>query len=304
MDSVDAVDIAYSAGGTAVDCYKHHVRLSEREMAEVAEANVSGRQPVVLVHGLWLLAGSWNAMRPRFEQAGYATVAADWPGDPLSVAAARANPEAFAGMSVGRVTEHVAELVGRLERKPVLVGHSFGGLIVQKLAGHGIARATVAIDPASFRGVLATPLSSVRSCMPFLRNPANYRRSVTQTPAQFRYAMANAVSESEAAELYEKLTVPGAGRPLFQVATANLNPKAECAVDTGNAERGPLLIICGDTDHITPTAIAHGEFKRQRRSPGITEFVELDGCGHSLVFDRNSSAVADVALDFLERAVN
>lgn len=287
-----------------VDCYKRRMGLSEREIAEVADANDSGRQPVVLVHGLWLLAGSWDAIRPRFEQAGYATVAADWPGDPSSVSAARTNPEAFAGMSVGRVTEHVAELVGQLEKKPVLVGHSFGGLIVQKLAGQGLARATVAIDPAGFRGVFAMPLSSARSCMAFLRNPVNYRRSVTQTPAQFRYAMANAVSQPEAAELYETLTIPGSGRPLFQVVAANLNPKTECAVDTGNPERGPLLIICGEEDHITPTAIAHGEFKRQRRNPGITEFVELDGCGHSLAFDSRSSAVADVALEFLKRTVS
>jgi pimeloyl-ACP methyl ester carboxylesterase len=280
------------------------VALSERETTEVATANASGREPVVLVHGLWLLAGSWDAMRHRFEEAGYATVVADWPGDPLSVSAARANPDTFAHMSVGKVTEHVAELIGQLDKEPVLIGHSFGGLIVQKLAGQGLAKATVAIDPASFRGVLATPLSSVRSIMPFLRNPANYRRSVTQTPAQFRYAMANAVSEAEAAELYETLTIPGAGRPLFQVAGANANPKTECAVDTGNAKRGPLLIICGSQDHITPASIARGAFKRQRRNPGTTEFVELDGCGHSLAFDSTSSQVAEAGLKFLERVGN
>lgn len=267
----------------------------------MAAANDSALQPVVFVHGLWLLAGSWDAMRRWFEQAGYTTVAVDWPGDPESVAQGRATPEAFAGISVGRVTEHVAEVVGLLESKPILVGHSFGGLIVQKLAGMGLARATVAIDPASFRGVLATPLSTVRSCMPFLRNPFNYRRSVTQTPAQFRYAMANAVPQSEAMALYEELTVPGAARPLFQVVTANLHPGTDCAVDTGNVERGPLLIICGDTDNITPTAIARGSYKRQRRNPETTEFVELEGCGHSLVFDSRQSKVADVALDFLKR---
>jgi pimeloyl-ACP methyl ester carboxylesterase len=275
--------------------------ITPRERAEVEAANASGRRPVVLVHGLWLLAGSWDAWREHLESLGYATVAADWPGDPATVEEARANPDAFAGVSVGQVTDHVAELIGALNREPVVIGHSFGGLITQKLAGMGLAHAAVAIDPAPFRGVLPLPLSALRASSPVLANPANYRRAVSLTFDQYRYAFANAVSAEEAADLYRTYPVPAPGRPLFQAATANLDPRTEASVDTARADRGPLLVISGEKDHIVPWAIAHASFKKQFRNPNPTEIVEIPGRGHSLVVDSGWREVADAATSFLAR---
>ena len=276
--------------------------LTQQEQQEVESANGSGRQPVMFVHGLWLLAGSWDAWRGLFEERGYATLAPGWPDDPDSVAEGRANPNAFAGKGVAEITDHFGEAARQLTRPPVIIGHSFGGLITQKLAGEGLAAAAVAIDPAPMRGVLALPVSTLKASFPVLRNPANKSKAVMLTYEQWRYAFANGVDEAEAKALYEQYPVPGAGRPLFQAAFANFNPKAETAVDTSNATRGPLLIISGEVDHIVPKAVAHGAYKRYSKSAATTEFVEMAGRGHSLALDSGWREVADTALAFLEKS--
>ena len=275
--------------------------LSPRETREAQAANATGRPPVVFVHGLWLLAGSWDRWRALFEERGFATVAADWPDDPATVEEARAHPGVFAGKSVGAITDHVAELVGALDQKPVVIGHSFGGLITQKLAGLGLATASVAIDPGPFRGVLPLPISSLKAAYPVLKNPANRSRQVMLTPEQFRFAFANAVTAAEAAMLYDTYPVPGSGVPLFQAAFANLNPATEASVVTKNPGRGPLLIISGEKDNTVPWAIANASFKRQKRNSNPTEIIEIPGRGHSLVIDSGWSDVARAALDFLAR---
>jgi non-heme chloroperoxidase len=213
---------------------------------QVERANASGLAPIVFIHGLWLLPSSWDRWRTVFEQAGYTTVSPGWPDDPDTVEEANANPEVFAHKSVGQVADSYAEVIGRLDKKPALIGHSFGGLLVQMLAGRGLAAATVAIDPAPFRGVLPLPISALKSAAPVLGNPANYRRAVPLTYEQFRYGFANAVSEEEAHELYDTFAVPASGTPLFQAASANLNPWTEAKVDSENVERGPLLIVSGE----------------------------------------------------------
>jgi non-heme chloroperoxidase len=273
--------------------------ISSREAAEVAAANESGRQPVVFVHGLWLLPSSWAPWRELFEERGFATVAVDWPDDPATVAEGRANPSTFAGKSVGAITAHAAEVVGGLVRKPAVIGHSFGGLITQKLAGQSLALASVAIDPGPFRGVLPLPFSSLKAAFPVLRNPGNRKHQVMLTPEQFRFAFTNAVSEAEATRLYDEFPVPGSGLPLFQAAAANLNPRSETKVDTLNPERGPLLIISGEKDHTVPWAIANASYKKQRRNPHPTEIKEIPGRGHSLVIDSGWREVAETALAFL-----
>jgi non-heme chloroperoxidase len=275
--------------------------LTTREADEVAAANASGRPTVVFVHGLWLLAASWEPWRSLFEERGFATVAADWPRDPATVAEGRAQPQAFAGTSVGAVTDHVADLVRALDRAPVLVGHSFGGLIVQKLAGLGLAAATVAIDPAPFRGVLPLPISALRAAFPVLGNPGNRTKAVMLSEAQFRFAFTNAVPAEEATALYAAFPVPGSGLPLFQAALANLNPATEASVDTRAAGRGPLLVISGEKDNTVPWAIANASYKKQRRNAAVTEIVEIPGVGHSLVIDHCWPDVAAVALAFLGR---
>jgi non-heme chloroperoxidase len=217
--------------------------ITEHEARQVERANATERQPVVFVHGLWLLPSSWDRWTTLFEAAGYTALTPGWPDDPETVDEAKANPEVFAHKTVGQVADHFDKIIRGLKKRPAIIGHSFGGLLAQIFAGRGLSAATVAIDPAPFRGVLPLPLSALKSAWPVLRNPANRNRAIPLTFEQFRFAFANAVSEDEAKNLYETFAVPASGVPLFQAATANLNPWTEAKVDTENPERGPLLII-------------------------------------------------------------
>src|SRR3954453_3055358 len=249
--------------------------LAAHESGHVDAANSSGRTPVVFIHGLWLLASSWDRWATLFEQADFAPVAPGWPDDPETVEEARAHPEAFAGKKVGQVADHVGDVIAKLNKKPAVVGPSFGGLLAQIIAGRGLSAATVAIDPAPFRGVLPLPISSLKSASPVLGNPANRSRAVPLTFEQFRFGFANAVSEDEATQLYETFAVPASGAPLFQAATANLNPWTEAKVDTKSLSRGPLLFISGEKDNTAPPAIANASYKRQQRNDAVTEIVEI-----------------------------
>src|SRR4051794_38054433 len=277
--------------------------ISEHELEQVDRANATGLTPVVFIHGLWLLPSSWDRWAALFEEAGYAPLSPSWPDDPNTVEEAKAHPEVFAHKTVGQVADHVAAVISRLARKPAVVGHSFGGLLTQIVAGRGLSAASVAIDPAPFRGVLPLPISALRSSAPVLGNPANRNRAVPLTYEQFRFAFANAVPEDEARGLYETFAVPAPGAPLFQAATANLNPWTEAKVDTKNPDRGPLLIISGEKDHTVPWAIAKASYKRQSRNEGVTEIVEIPGRGHALTIDSGWREVADTALKFVQRFV-
>jgi non-heme chloroperoxidase len=274
---------------------------TEDEAAQIERVNAAGAVPVMFVHGLYLLPSSWNRWAELFESTGYATLTPGWPDDPETTSEAREHPEALAGKSVGLVADHFAAIASSLKRKPVIIGHSFGGLIAQILAGRGLAAVTVAIDPAPFRGVLPLPLSALRVASPALGNPANRHRAVPLTFEQFRYAFANAVAEEEAKQLFEAYAVPAPGLPLFQAAAANLNPWTEVKVDTGNPRRGPLLIISGEKDHTVPPAIANASYKHQARNEGVTEIVEIPGRGHALTIDSGWREVAETALAFVER---
>src|SRR5437016_6703779 len=270
---------------------------------QIQRANSTGRTPVVFVHGLWLLPSSWNRWADVFEQAGHPAVQPGWPDDPETVEEANAHPEVFAHKSVGQVADHYSQVIGRLQKKPAIIGHSFGGLLVQILAGRGLSAATVAVDPAPFRGVLPLPISALKSAWPVLGNPSNYQRAVPLTYEQFRFGFANAVGEDEAKQLYAEFAVPASGVPLFQAATANINPWTEAKVDTENPERGPLLIISGEKDNTVPWAIANASFKREQRNVGITEIVEMPNRGHALVVDSGWREFADTALAFLKRSL-
>jgi len=276
--------------------------IATHEQQDVDKVNATGRIPAVFVHGLWLLPSSWDRWAEVFDAAGYAALAPGWPDDPETVAEANANPDTFANKTVGDVADHFAEVIGKLDRKPVVIGHSFGGLLAQILAGRGLSTATVAIDPAPFRGVLPLPVSALRSASPVLTNPVNRHRAVPLTYEQFRYAFANAVDEDEARQLYDAFAVPAPGAPLFQAATANLNPWTEVKVDHKNPERGPLLIISGEKDHTVPWAIANASFKKQKKNKeAVTEIVEMSGRGHALTIDSGWREVADTALEFVRR---
>jgi non-heme chloroperoxidase len=275
--------------------------ITQRENQQIDRANDSGRVPVVFIHGLWLLPSSWDRWAAVFDEAGFAALTPSWPDDPETVEEARANPEVFANKTVGQVADHVADVVGKLTQKPAVVGHSFGGLLAQIIAGRGLAAVTVAIDPAPFRGVLPVPVSSLRSALPVLANPANRGRAVTLTFDQFRYGWANALSEDEAKQVYETFHVAAPGAPLFQAVAANLNPRTEAQVDTKNPDRGPLLVIDGAKDHTVPWAIASASFKKQRHNPSVTELVSIPNRGHALTIDSGWREVADRTLAFVQR---
>jgi pimeloyl-ACP methyl ester carboxylesterase len=275
--------------------------VTKDELEQVDRANQSGKTPVVFVHGLWLLPSSWDRWAEVFEAAGYCAVQPGWPDDPDTVEEARAHPEVFARKSVGQIADHFEAVIRKLDKKPVVIGHSFGGLLTEILAGRGCAAVSVAIDPAPFRGVLPLPVSALRAGSAVLRNPANRHRAVPLTYEQFRYSFTNALDEDEAKALYEEFAVPGSGEPIFQAAAANLNPWTEAKVDSKNPERGPLLIISGELDHTVPWAIANASYKREKRNEGVTETVEMKGRGHSLVIDNGWREVAETALDFVKR---
>jgi len=274
---------------------------TEHEQQQVERANASGRTPVVFIHGLWLLPSSWDRWAAFFEEAGYTSLTPGWPDDPETVEDANAHPEVFAGKSVGQVADHYEDVIRKLAKKPAVIGHSFGGLLTEIVAGRGLAAVSVAISPAPFRGVLPLPISALRSSAPVLSNPANRNRAVPLTYEQFRYAFANAVSEEEAKELYDTFAVPAPGAPIFQAATANFNPWTEAKVDTKSPERGPMLVVSGEKDHTVPWAIANASYKKQKRNDAVTEITKIPNRGHALTIDSGWREVAEKALDFVKR---
>jgi non-heme chloroperoxidase len=273
--------------------------LTSTEQQEIDRANASGAQPVVFVHGLWLLSNSWENWRALFEAQGYTTLAPGWPDDPETTQEANQDPDALAHKRLKQVTDHYVAAIGQLQRKPAVIGHSFGGLIAEQLADRRVVAVTVAMSPAAFRGILALPLSQLKAASPILKNPLNAGKAVPLTFEQFQYAFANELEEAEARQLYEAYAVPAPGTPLFQGALANFNPWTEDKVDTGNPSRGPLLIISGEKDHTVPAVVAEAAYKRQQKNPGVTQYREMPGRGHSLAMDHGWREVADVALAFV-----
>ncbi|WP_116946830.1 alpha/beta hydrolase [Jiangella endophytica] len=258
------------------------------------------RLPVVFVHGLWLHADSWSPWVELFRDAGYDAQAPGWPGDSATVEETRAHPERIAGIGIDAVVSHYAELIRGLDTPPVVVGHSFGGLIAQRLLGENLAAAAVALDPAPIKGVIYLPPSSLRVASVALRNPANRSRAVALSRDQFRYGFGNALPERESDELYERWAMPSPGRPLFEAAVANLVRSSPAKVATGNAGRGPLLLTLGGQDHTVGPAVVRTTAKLYRRSPAVTDLKEYPDRGHSLGIDSGWRTIADDVLAWLK----
>lgn len=257
--------------------------------------------PVVFIHGLWLHASSWQPWSDLFAAQGFAPVAPGWPGEPDTVEAARRSPEAVAGIGIDDLTGHYAEIIRGLPVPPVIIGHSFGGLITQKLLGLGLGAAGVAIDPAQAKGVKPLPFAQLRSGFPVLGNPGNKRRSVSLTTSQFRYGFGNALPQAESDALHERWTIPSPGRPLFEAAFANFTKDSPAAVNTGNTTRGPLLIVSGQLDHTVPDVVTRATFKLYGDSTAVTELKQFSDRGHSLTVDAGWRGVADYTLGWLAK---
>jgi pimeloyl-ACP methyl ester carboxylesterase len=256
--------------------------------------------PVLFIHGLWLHQSPWAPWMEMFSAAGYDPYAAGWPGEPDTVEAARADPDAVADFGIDDVVEHHAKLIAELPGKPILVGHSFGGMFAQKLLGMDLAVAAVAIDAAQFKGVLPLPLSSLHATFPVFRSPSNKHHAVSLTAEQFRYAFAGAVSEEESRELWAAWAIPSPGKPLFEAASANFSPHSPATVPTRNADRGPLLLTMGGQDRTVPEAITKAEYKKYRDSGAVTDLHEFLDRSHSLTVDHGWMEIARDALDWLD----
>ena len=263
-------------------------------------ADTTTRMPIVFVHGLWLHAESWSKWLEFFRANGYDAVAASWPGDSATTEATRINADAVAGYGVSEIADHIVAQLTAFERQPILIGHSFGGLLVQNLLGRNLAAAAIAIDPAPIKGVRELPFSALKSAFPVLKNPFNFRRAVSLTEPQFRFGFTNAVPEQEARELYATYAMPAPARPLFQAATATFNPRAATKVNMANATRGPLLLIAGAQDNTVPPVLVRSALKVYRTSPAVTEFKEFAGRGHSLTIDSGWQELADYCLAWLQ----
>jgi pimeloyl-ACP methyl ester carboxylesterase len=257
------------------------------------------RIPVLFIHGMWLHASSWNPWLTLFRNEGYAPVAPGWPGELDSVAAAREHPERVADKGIDDIAAHFRTLIEAMPSEPILIGHSFGGLIAEKLLGEGIGRAAIAIDPAQIKGVLPLPLAQLRAGLPALGNPLNKHRSVSLTAEEFRFGFGNALPEEESDALFEKWTIPSPARGLFEVAFANFSLHSPSKVNTGNATRGPLLLISGTADHTVPDVTTQASFRQYRDSTAVTELKQFEGRGHSLTIDRGWDDVAAACITWL-----
>jgi pimeloyl-ACP methyl ester carboxylesterase len=254
---------------------------------------------VVFIHGLWLHSTSWSAWEEFFGAAGYETIAPEWPGTPATVAEARANPDSIADHGIDDVTRHYVGIIEKLAEPPILIGHSFGGMISEKLLGLGYGAGAVAIDAAQIKGVLPLPLSALHATLPVFKNPANLHRAVSLTADEFRFSFGNTLEPAESDELYERWTIPAPGKPLFEAAVANFSLHSPAAVETGNEDRGPLLLIAGGKDHTVPEVITKATAKQYRKSGAVTDLIQLDDRGHSLTVDHGWRGVAQVSLDWL-----
>jgi non-heme chloroperoxidase len=256
-------------------------------------------ETIVLVHGLWMTPLSWEHWADRFNAAGHHVLTPAWPGmEDRDVESLRADTSAFARIGVTEIADHYAAIVRAVERPPIIMGHSFGGLVTQILLDRGLGAAGVAIDPAPPKGIYAIPPASLRVASAALRNPANLRRAVMLTPEQFHYAFGNTLGEAESRAVYDRYAVPGPGRPLFQAALANFNPRAATKIDFRNDARASLLILGGGKDHTVPAGTTRRNYKLQSRSAAVTEYREYPERSHYTVGQEGWEAIADHALDW------
>lgn len=259
------------------------------------------RRHVMFIHGLWIHSTSWEPWQEHFGKEGYETLAPGWPGDRDTPESTRSDPTGMVDVGVDRICDAYAETIAGLGAPPIVVGHSFGGLVAQQLLGRGQAAAAVAISPAPIKGVRVLPLSLLRSSFPVLSHPRNRHRTVALTAKQFAYSFGNALPRAESDQLHQRVAIPGPGRPLFEASSANLTPNAPTSVDTRRADRGPLLLMAAGRDHTVPAVVVRAAYKLYSASTADTELAEFPERGHSAPFDKGWRAVADAALDWLAR---
>lgn len=253
---------------------------------------------IVFIHGLWIHSSSWNQWMDFFNKKGYKTLNPGWPGDASTVAGCREKPKLIANRGVTEIVDSYANLIATLPEPPIIIGHSFGGLIGQILLGRGLASGCVAIDPAPMKGVWQLPISALKASLPILGNPFNLTKAKSLTFKQFCYGFANAVTREEARELYDNFSIPAPCRPLFQAGIASF-AGIETKVNTNNTTRGPLLITGGSEDNQAPPILGKASIKRYNSSV-ISDFKLFEGRGHSLIIDNGWKEIAEYSFTWLE----
>lgn len=254
---------------------------------------------VVFIHGLWIHPTAWEPWQALFAQAGYETSAPGWPGDRATVAETRSNLAGLAGVGIDDIMAAYRAHIAALPSKPIVIGHSFGGLIAQKLLASGDAVAAIAIDPGQIKGVKPLPFAQIRSGLPILKSPGNKKKAISLTAKQFRYGFGNAIAESESNALHTRWSIPGPGRPLFEASAANFSKSSPASVDTKKSDRGPLLFIAGGQDHTVPEVVVKAAYGLYAGSKAVTDLRVFPDRGHSLVLDSGWRAVADASLEWL-----
>jgi pimeloyl-ACP methyl ester carboxylesterase len=260
--------------------------------------SASAPKTVVLIHGLWMTALSWEHWVERYESRGFTVIAKSWPGMDGDIEQLRADPSAIEHLGIAEVVDHYENIIRELDEAPIIMGHSFGGAFTQILLDRGLGAAGVAIDSGPVKGLLALPASTLRTGFPVLKSPANNHRAVALTPEEFHYAFTNTLSEEDSAKVYERYAVPGPGRVLFQGAFANFNPHSPAAVDFSNSSRAPLLFIAGGSDHVAPASLNESNLKHYRKSDAVTELKEFPGRSHYTLGEAGWEEVADYAIDW------
>jgi pimeloyl-ACP methyl ester carboxylesterase len=265
---------------------------------------MKSNKTIVLIHGLWMTSLSWEKWVAYYTAKGYQVIARDWPGLERSVAELRADPASIASVGVSEVADHYEAIIRKLDNAPIIVGHSFGGLITQILLDRGLGAAGVAISSAPVKGILLLPFSTLKSSFPGLRNPANNHRAVPLTPEEFHYAFTNTLGEEESLAVYQRYAVPGPDHVLFQAAFANFNPHAATTVNFHNSDRAPLLLIAGSEDHVSPPSVVEANYKLYRQSAAVTEYKEFAGRSHFILGQKGWEEVADYTLSWAEAHVS
>jgi alpha-beta hydrolase superfamily lysophospholipase len=254
---------------------------------------------IVLIHGLWLTALSWERWAEHYASRGFRVVARSWPGMEGDIEELRRDPSAIAGLGIGDVVDHYERIITRdLDRRPIIVGHSFGGLITQILLDRGLGAAGVAISPAPVKGVFVLPFSTIKVSFPALRNPFDMHRVVPLTLEQFHYGFTNHLTVEETTPIYERYAVPGPNHLLFQASLANFNPHAATMVDLHNDDRAPLLIVGAGRDHTVPASVAKANYNLYRKSAAVTAYEEYPERTHWTINQDGWEQVADTALDW------
>ena len=260
----------------------------------------NGESPrtVVLIHGLWMTPLSWEHWIARYRDEGVNVLAPAWPRMEGDVESLRRDSSSFANLGFGEIVDHYDSIIQGLDQPPIIMGHSFGGLIAQVLLDRGLGAAGVAIDPAPVKGIFFLPFSTVKVVFPALANPANNHRAVPLTPEQFHYAFGNLLSEEDSLKRFERYAVLGPDHVLFQASLANFNPHAATTVNFHNSDRAPLLLVAGGKDHVVPASVTKANFNLYRKSAAVTEFKEFPERSHFTIGEPGWEEVADYALSW------